>query len=56
MLNSKKLIKVKSTIESKMYVPAGIRTHVLRLSVLIKYKLVAVLNNIDVTFAEMLLK
>ena len=55
MPNSKKLVEIKSTIESKMSVPAGIRTHDLRLTVAIKQNLVAVLDNINNLYIEMLL-
>ena len=55
MLNLKKLVEIKSTIESKMSVPAGIRTHDLRLTVAIKQNLVAVLDNINNLYIEMLL-
>ena len=55
MLNLKKLVKIKSTIESKMSVPAGIRTHDLRLTVAIKQNLVLILNNIDIAYTKMFL-
>ena len=56
MLNSKKIVKIKSTIESKMSVPAGIRTHVLRLTVVMQQNFTPVINDIDVIFTEILMK
>ena len=55
MRNSKNIVEIKSTIESKMSVPAGIRTHVLRLTVVTKQNLIPILNNIDVIFNKMFL-
>ena len=52
MLNSVKIVKKRSTIESKMSVSSGIRTHVLRVTVEIKQNLIPVLNNIDVIFTK----
>ena len=40
----------------KLYAPGEVRTHVLRLTVVMKLYLVPVLNNIDVIFTNMPLK
>ena len=55
MLNSKMLVKMKSTIESKMCVPCRDSNPCPQIDCVMKQKLVALLNNIDVLFTKILL-
>ena len=54
-MNRKKVIKTKSFIESKMLESGGIRTHVLRMTVVIKQNLVPILYNKAFILIEILL-
>ena len=55
MASPKKIVWTLAVIEAPTLARAGARTHVLRLTVVIKQNLVRILNNIDVITTEILL-